>query len=147
MSARTNHLGFGLLDVLTVLVFGITGLTAYGLFSMSQELLQAAWASWQWLTIWPLDKVLSWSAAALTIYGAWLLANPGHRWSSWGFVYFLGANALWIAYAWRTDQGSLFVQQLVLTAISLQGIWNQLLKPLVDEINRLYEDFENEQRF
>lgn len=140
MSARTYRFGDGLLDVLTVLVFGITGVVAYGLFSLSEQLLQAAWVSWQWLTIWPVDKVLSWSAAALTIYGAWLLANPGHRWTSWGFVFFLGANALWISYAWRTGQGSLFVQQLVLTVISLQGIWNQLGKPVLQAFNQLFED-------
>lgn len=140
MSARTYRFGDGLLDVLTVLVFGITGVVAYGLFSLSEQLLQAAWLSWQWLTIWPVDKVLSWAAAALTIYGAWLLANPGHRWTSWGFVFFLGANALWISYAWRTDQGSLFVQQLVLTVISLQGIWNQLGKPVLQAFNQLFED-------
>lgn len=140
MSARTYRFCDGLLDVLTVLVFGITGVVAYGLFSLSEQLLHAAWLSWQWLTIWPLDKVLSWAAAALTIYGAWLLANPGHRWTSWGFVFFLGANALWISYAWRTGQGSLFVQQLVLTVISLQGIWNQLGKPVLQAFNQLFED-------
>jgi len=144
VSARTYRFGDGLLDVLTVLVFGITGVVAYGLFGLSEQLLHAAWASWQWLTFWPVDKVLSWSAAALTIYGAWLLANPGHRWTSWGFVFFLGANALWISYAWRTGQGSLFVQQLVLTVISLQGIWNQLGKPVLQAFNQLFEDLENE---
>ena len=122
-----------LMENLTVAIFTSMGATAALAYTFQIELLQAAWASWQWLTIWPLDKVLSWSAAALTIYGAWLLANPGHRWTSWGFVFFLGANALWIFYAWRTEQGSLFVQQLVLTAISLQGIWNRLARPLLDE--------------
>ncbi|MDP2369363.1 hypothetical protein [Rhodoferax sp.] len=144
MSARTYRLGDGLLDVLTVLVFGLTGLLAYGLFSLSEQLLQAAWLSWQWLTTWPLLKVLEWSAAALTIYGAWLLANPGHRWTSWGFVFFLAANVVWISYAWFTGQGGLFVQQLVLTGISLQGIWNTLLRPVLQAFNQLFEGFENE---
>ncbi len=131
-----------MLEGLTVGVFTSVGATAALVHTFQFELLQAAWASWQWLTIWPLDKVLSWSAAALTIYGAWLLANPGHRWTSWGFVFFLGANALWIAYAWRTEQGSLFVQQLVLTVISLQGIWNQLAKPALLAFDQLFEDYE-----
>lgn len=146
MRARTYRFGDGLLDVLTVLVFGITGVVAYGLFSLSEQLLQAAWLSWQWLTIWPVDKVVSWSGAALTIYGAWVLANPGHRRTDWGFVFFLGANALWLVYSWRTEQGSLFVQTAVLTVISLQGIWNRLGKPVLQAFNQLFEDLENEQK-
>lgn len=105
---------------------------------MSDQILQAAWLGWQWLTLWPLLKLLEWAAAALTIYGAWLLANPGHRWTSWGFVFFLGANALWISYAWLTGQHGLFVQQMVLTVISLQGIWNGLVKPVLPEIDQLF---------
>lgn len=65
--------------------------------------------------------VLEWGAAALTIYGAWLLANKGKH-ESWGFVLFLAANALWICFAWLQGHTGMLVQQLVLTAISLQGI-------------------------
>ena len=72
--------------------------------------------------------LLEWLAAALTICGAWLLANKGKR-ESWGFVLFLGANVLWIAFAWLQAHTGLMVQQLVLTAISLQGIWKGLVEP------------------
>lgn len=126
--------------LLEVATFTAVYTLAKALFGMNQHALQAAWLSWQWLTTWPLDKTLGWSAAALTIYGAWLLANPAHRWTSWGFVFFLGANALWIYYAWLTGQGSLFVQQLVLTVISLQGIRNQLVRPTLQAFNQLFEE-------
>ncbi|MDP1886616.1 hypothetical protein [Polaromonas sp.] len=55
-------------------------------------------------------------------------------------MFFLGANALWLVYSWRTDQGSLFVQTAVLTVISLQGIWNRLGKPVLQAFNQLFED-------
>lgn len=130
-----------LMENLAIGVFTAMGAVAALAYTFQIELLQAAWLSWQWLTVWPLLKVLEWSAAALTIYGAWLLANPGHRWTAWGFVFFLGANALWISYAWLTGQGGLFVQQLVLTGISLQGIWNGLIAPVLDTaFDQLFED-------
>lgn len=84
--------------------------------------------------------VLEWTAALLTIYGAWLLANKGKH-ASWGFVLFLGANALWIAFAWLQAHTGLMVQQLVLTAISLQGIWKGLIAPLLDaDVEQLIEE-------
>lgn len=133
----------GMPFVVGVLLLLLTYSLSFWLAQMGDRVDQAVLASWHWLTTWPLDKVLAWSAAALTIYGAWLLANPGHRWTAWGFVFFLGANALWLAYAWRTDQGSIFVQQAVLTLISLQGIWNQLLRPVWLAVNQLFESFES----
>lgn len=66
-------------------------------------------------------QAMEWGAAALTIGGSWLLANRGQR-AAWGFVLFLGANALWICFAWLQGHTGMLVQQLVLTAISLQGI-------------------------
>ena len=81
--------------------------------------------------------VLEWLAAALTIYGAWLLASKG-RYESWGFVLFLGANLLWICFAWLTAANGLLVQQLVLTAISLHGIWKGLLAPRLDAVFEKY---------
>lgn len=66
-------------------------------------------------------QLLEWAAALLTIAGSWLLANQGRR-APWGFVLYLGANALWICFAWLQGHTGLLVQQLVLTAISLQGI-------------------------
>lgn len=73
--------------------------------------------------------MLEWAAAVLTIGGAWLLANKGKH-ESWGFVLFLGANALWICFAWLQGHTGLMVQQVVLTAISLQGIRKGLIEPL-----------------
>lgn len=76
--------------------------------------------------------VLEWLAAGLTIYGAWLLANKGRR-AAWGFVLFLAANLVWICFAWLTDLRGLLAQQLVLTLISLQGIWKGLIAPALDD--------------
>ena len=95
------------------------------------QLNAAARNTWYALTQLTAVQALEWSAALLTIGGAWLLANKGAR-ASWGFVLFLGANLLWIAFAWMQAHTGLMVQQLVLTAISLQGIWKGLVVPRLD---------------
>lgn len=73
--------------------------------------------------------LIEWAAALFTIGGSWLLANQGRR-APWGFVLYLGANVLWICFAWLQGHTGMLVQQLVLTAISLQGIHKGLLRPL-----------------
>lgn len=75
--------------------------------------------------------VLEWLAALLTIWGAWLLASkrPG---AARGWLLFLAANGLWIAFALDAGLRGLLVQQLVLTCISLKGIWTGLVKPWLD---------------
>ncbi|UUZ68050.1 hypothetical protein LP416_27685 [Polaromonas sp. P2-4] len=104
------------------------------------QLNAAAWHTWYALTHLTALQVLEWSATMLTIYGAWLLANKGKH-ESWGFVLFLGANALWICFAWLKAHNGLMVQQLVLTAISLQGIWKGLIEPRLDAaIEQLIEE-------
>lgn len=85
-------------------------------------------------------QALEWAAALLTIWGAWLLACKGKH-AAWGWVLFLGANLLWIAFAWLQAHTGLMVQQLVLTVISLQGIWIGLVKPvLLILFGQLFED-------
>lgn len=74
-------------------------------------------------------QVMEWGAAALTIGGSWLLANHGRR-APWGFVLYLGANALWICFAWLQGHTGMLAQQLVLTAISIQGIHKGLIRPM-----------------
>lgn len=75
--------------------------------------------------------ILEWSAALLTIWGAWLLSGADQR-ASRGFVLFLAANVVWILYAWLTSQSGLLVQQLALTYTSLRGIWLGLVEPWLD---------------
>lgn len=77
--------------------------------------------------------ILEWSAALLTIVGAWLLSGTGRR-APWGFVLFLGANGLWICFALRADLNGLFWQQVVLTVVSLRGIWRGLVEPWLDGV-------------
>lgn len=89
-------------------------------------------------------QIIEWLAALLTIWGAWLLANKGPR-ESWGFVLFLAANALWICFAWLQAHTGMLVQQAVLSAISLHGIWKGLLAPWWDLDNALdVGDFDTE---
>jgi len=105
------------------------------------ELQQALLASWQWLTVWTLVKALAWAGAALTIYGAWHLSEP-QRPISVGFAFFLAANVVWIAYAWLTGQSGLLVQQVVLTLISLKGIWCGGVSAAVDAaLDSLFDVF------
>lgn len=74
---------------------------------------------------------IEWLAALLTIAGAWLLASNTRR-AAWGWVLFLAANGLWIAFALLQGYTGLLVQQLVLTATSLLGIWKGLIAPRLE---------------
>jgi hypothetical protein len=113
---------------------------------MSADVEQAAWACWQWLTVWTLLKGLEWSAAALTIYGAWYLSAPA-RPLSVGFAFFLAANMVWMTYAWLTGQSGLLVQQMVLTVISVKGIWCGGVGPAIDAFFDTYFDiFDGDER-
>lgn len=80
-----------------------------------------------------LPLVLEWTAAYLTVGGAWLLATTGKR-AAYGWLLFLGANCLWIAFALQTGLWGLLAQQLVLTCISLKGIKTGLLDPWIDRM-------------
>ena len=84
--------------------------------------------------------VLEWSAALLTIGGAWLLASASAH-AARGWLLFLAANGLWIAFALQAGLTGLLVQQLVLTCISLKGIWTGLVEPWLDQ--RCVEIFDN----
>lgn len=84
--------------------------------------------------------VLEWSAALLTIGGAWLLASASAH-AARGWLLFLAANVLWIAFALQAGLTGLLVQQLVLTCISLKGIYNGLVEPWLDQ--RCAEIFDN----
>lgn len=84
--------------------------------------------------------IIEWLAALLTINGAYLLAS-NKRNAAWGWVLLLGANVLWILFAWITSAMGLMTQQLVLTATSLLGIWRGLVVPRLDgAIERIYRD-------
>lgn len=68
-------------------------------------------------------------AAAAAIAGTLALAQNA-AWSGWGFVLYLVSNAGWIAYALHHGAWILLAQQAVFAAISVQGIWKWLVKPM-----------------
>lgn len=74
---------------------------------------------------------LEWVAALLTIWGAWLLSSGSTR-AAWGWAFFLAANALWFAFGWLTAHHGLMLQQVVLSVISVRGIWNGLVRDALD---------------
>ncbi|MES1977336.1 MAG: hypothetical protein V4451_04825 [Pseudomonadota bacterium] len=122
-----------LAELLALVVFSAAGVCSWVVWAFWPELQQAAWMSWQWLTFWDWPKVVEWTGAALTIYGAWLLTLTTPR-APWGFVFFLAANGVWMYFATLTSLGGLFTQQAVLTVISCKGIWAQLAAPRLEAL-------------
>ncbi len=69
-----------------------------------------------------LATVLEWSFAFVSLIGAALLATYG-KYASWGWVAFLVANVITIAFALVNNFYAMLLQQVVFTATSLLGIY------------------------
>lgn len=81
-------------------------------------------------------------AALCGVIGTVTLALDGRR-AGWGFVWYLGSNAGWIAFAIATTQWPLLAQYLVFTASSLLGVWVWLvLKRRPDQRGLHQQDLE-----
>ena len=81
------------------------------------------------------------AAGVLSILAALLLAM-NNRWSGYGFVLYLAANALWAIFGVATSAEVLLMQQVLIAIISLLGIWRWLIKPRLDAYRlRLWEQW------
>jgi hypothetical protein len=87
----------------------VLGSLAYGLYLLWVHRLEAA-------------------AAAFGLAGAWLLAAKGEH-AAWGWWFFLGSNAGWLAFGWIRRHWFLLLQQVGFTASSVWGIWNWIGVP------------------
>lgn len=76
-----------------------------------------------------MNQTLIEAAAALCgLTGAFLLAWKGPG-AGRGWIWYLGSNAGWLAYAWAAGAYFLFAQQIGFTVTSCIGIWTYLLEP------------------
>ena len=74
----------------------------------------------------PLADILEWTGCALSLTGAFLLSTHTKR-SSYGWIFFLSANLVFIGFALNIERYGLLVQQLGFTATSLLGIYRSKL--------------------
>lgn len=74
-----------------------------------------------------------WLAAITAVAGTLLLAGKGPR-AGWGFPLYLVSNVCWIGAALHHGAWALLAQQAVFLAISCFGIWEWLVKPLLDSL-------------
>lgn len=75
-----------------------------------------------------LITVLEWTATALSLVGAWLLATHS-RFSRIGWFAFLAANFASIAFAIGIERHGLLLQQIGFTGSSLLGIARTRIRP------------------
>src|SRR6478672_2237354 len=73
---------------------------------------------------------LEWIAAVGTIIAAFLVASDfGRRVTGWGFVLFAVVAVVWVVYSLLNNTIPLAVQNGILLAINLWGVWQYLLSP------------------
>ncbi|MBW8783845.1 MAG: hypothetical protein JF593_04275 [Novosphingobium sp.] len=88
-----------------------------------------------------MNSPLEWLAAALTIVAAGLIAaNIGRRATGVAFILYTVAAAGWIVSALLNHTKPLAIQNGILLAIDVFGIWQYLLNPRkIREIDKLEE--------
>ena len=74
-------------------------------------------------------EVLKWFASISGMIAAGMIAwNGGRRLTGWGFVIFVAASAAWIVSGLLTGENALAVQNIVLLAINLFGVFRHLIR-------------------
>lgn len=73
-----------------------------------------------------MTDAIQWAGCALGVLGSFLLATNS-RFSGYGFLAFLGSNAMWISYGVMAGAPALIVMQVAFTLTSLLGVYRWLL--------------------
>lgn len=73
-----------------------------------------------------MTDAIQWAGCALGVLGSFLLATNS-RFSGYGFLAFLGSNAMWITYGLMVAAPALIVMQAAFTLTSLLGVYRWLL--------------------
>jgi uncharacterized membrane protein YphA (DoxX/SURF4 family) len=77
-----------------------------------------------------MNGTLEWVAAIGTIIAAALVASDlGRRITGWGFILFGVVAVAWIVSGFNNDTMPLVVQNAILLAINVWGVWQYLLNP------------------
>ena len=75
-----------------------------------------------------MSDALHWIAAGGTIAAAALIAaNRGRKWTGAGFVFFALVSMVWIYNGATGDGAPILVQNGILLAINLYGVWQYLI--------------------
>jgi hypothetical protein len=69
---------------------------------------------------------LQWPALAMSLGGAWLVADPNPGKHAAGFACFLLANLLWLAWGVNARAWALVIMQVLFTVTSVRGLWGNL---------------------
>jgi uncharacterized membrane protein YphA (DoxX/SURF4 family) len=73
---------------------------------------------------------LEWfGAIGAIIAAAMIAADLGRRWTGWGFVLFVVVSLAWIASGLGNGTLPIVVQNGLLLAVNLWGVWQYLLSP------------------
>ena len=76
-----------------------------------------------------LVEILEWYAAgAATIAAAIVALDLGRRPTGWAMVLFVTASLAFIAYGLMDEEGALTVQNFILLAINLVGVYRYLIR-------------------
>lgn len=74
-----------------------------------------------------MEQAAEWIAPVATTIAAIMVAlNGGARLTGYGFIVFAIGSVAWAGYGWITEQNNLLVQNLILLAINVLGIWRWL---------------------
>lgn len=73
---------------------------------------------------------LEWFGAIGAIVAAGMIAaDLGRRWTGWAFVLFVTVAVAWIVSGLRNDTMPIVVQNGLLLAVNVWGVWQYLLSP------------------
>ena len=67
--------------------------------------------------------LLQWSAMAVTIAAAWLVASTSRRKRIIGFWVFLASNVLWSVWGWHRAAYAVIVLQVFLAVTNARGVY------------------------
>jgi uncharacterized membrane protein YphA (DoxX/SURF4 family) len=77
-----------------------------------------------------MNGTLEWIAAIGTIVAAALVASDlGRRITGFGFILFAAVAIAWMVSGFRNDTMPLVIQNAILLAINVWGVWQYLLNP------------------
>lgn len=65
--------------------------------------------------------LIQWPAMVASVVAAWLVGSQSKRRRLHGFWWFLGSNALWIAWGWHDHAWALIALQVALAALNIRG--------------------------
>ena len=94
-------------------------------------------------------EIIEWMAAIGAMAAAVLIAADwGRHRTGTGFILFAIVSVLWMAAGYLDDSPAMIVQNAILLAINMYGVWRYLISPrekrVIDRLNHVAEKAERE---